>query len=107
MKFSNFFSPTLKNVPAEAEIISHQLMIRSGMIKQSSAGIYSWLPLGLRVLKNIENIVRDEQNKRTYSEWIEDIEKKSSGNRTDLLKALMVYVKNYQMDRLQAANNAG
>jgi uncharacterized FlgJ-related protein len=51
--------------------------------------------------------VRDEQNKRTYSEWIEDIEKKSSGNRTDLLKALMVYVKNYQMDRLQAANNAG
>ena len=63
MKFSNFFSPTLKNVPAEAEIISHQLMIRSGMIKQSSAGIYSWLPLGLRVLKNIENIVRDEQNK--------------------------------------------
>ncbi len=63
MKFSNFFSPTLKNTPAEAEIISHQLMIRSGMIKQSSAGIYSWLPLGLRVLKNIENIVRDEQNK--------------------------------------------
>ena len=63
MKFSNFFSPTLKNVPAEAEIISHQLMIRSGMIKQSSAGIYSWLPLGLKVLRNIENIVRDEQNK--------------------------------------------
>ena len=63
MKFSNFFSPTLKNIPADAEIISHQLMIRAGMIKQSSAGIYSWLPIGLRVLKNIENIVRDEQNK--------------------------------------------
>jgi len=63
MKFSSFFSPTLKNIPAEAEIISHQLMIRSGMIKQSSAGIYSWLPIGLKVLKNIENIVREEQNK--------------------------------------------
>ena len=63
MKFSQFFSPTLKNTPAEAEIISHQLMIRAGMIKQSSAGIYSWLPLGLKVLKNIEKIVREEQNK--------------------------------------------
>ena len=55
--------PTLKNIPAEAEIISHQLMIRAGMIKQASAGIYSWLPLGLKVLKKIEHIVRDEQNK--------------------------------------------
>ena len=63
MKFSSFFSPTLKNIPTEAEIISHQLMIRSGMIKQSSAGIYSWLPIGLKVLKNIEKIVREEQNK--------------------------------------------
>ena len=63
MKFSQFFSPTLKDTPADAEIVSHQLMIRSGMVKQSSAGIYSWLPLGLRVLKNIEKIVREEQNK--------------------------------------------
>ena len=63
MKFSSFFSPTLKNIPVEAEIISHQLMIRAGMIKQASAGIYSWLPLGLKVLKKIEHIVRDEQNK--------------------------------------------
>ena len=63
MKFSSFFIPTLKNIPAEAEIISHQLMIRAGMIKQASAGIYSWLPLGLKVLKKIEHIVRDEQNK--------------------------------------------
>ena len=63
MKFSKFFSPTLKNVPAEAEIISHQLMIRAGLVKQSSAGIYSWLPIGLKVLKKIENIVREEQNK--------------------------------------------
>ena len=63
MKFSNFFSPTLKDDPADAEIISHKLMIRSGMIKQSSAGIYSWLPLGFKVLKNIEKIVREEQDK--------------------------------------------
>ncbi len=63
MKYSNFFIPTLKDVPSDAEIVSHKLMIRSGMIKQSSAGIYSWLPLGLLVLKKIENIVREEQNR--------------------------------------------
>ena len=63
MKYSNFFIQTLKDVPSEAEIISHKLMIRAGMIKQSSAGIYSWLPLGLIVLKKIEQIVREEQNK--------------------------------------------
>ncbi len=63
MKYSNFFIPTLKDAPSDAEIISHKLMIRSGMIKQSSAGIYSWLPLGLLVLKKIEQIVREEQNK--------------------------------------------
>ncbi len=63
MKYSDFFLPTLKDAPSDAEIISHKLMIRSGMIKQSSAGIYSWLPLGLLVLKKIEQIVREEQNK--------------------------------------------
>ncbi len=63
MKYSNFFLPTLKEAPSDAEIVSHQLMIRAGMIKQSSAGIYSWLPLGLLVLKKIEQIVREEQNK--------------------------------------------
>jgi len=62
MKFSKYFIPTLKDDPADAEIVSHKLMIRSGMIKQSSSGIYSWLPLGLRVLKKIENIVREEQD---------------------------------------------
>ena len=63
MKYSNFFLPTLKDVPSDAEIISHKLMIRAGMIKQSSSGIYSWLPLGLLVLKKIEHIVREEQNR--------------------------------------------
>ena len=63
MKYSEYFIPTQKDTPSEAEIISHKLMIRAGMIKQSSAGIYSWLPLGLKVLKKIENIVREEQDK--------------------------------------------
>jgi len=63
MKYSDYFIPTQKNISSDAEIISHKLMIKAGMIKQSSAGIYSWLPLGLRVLKKIEEIVRDEQNK--------------------------------------------
>ena len=63
MKLSRFFLPVLRDTPKEAEIISHQLMLRAGMVKQSSAGIYSWLPLGLRVLKKIEAIVREEQNR--------------------------------------------
>jgi prolyl-tRNA synthetase len=62
MRSSQFFMPTLKETPSEAEIVSHRLMLRAGMIRQSSAGIYSWLPMGLRVLKNIERIVREEQN---------------------------------------------
>ena len=54
MKLSNYLLPILKENPSEAKIKSHQLMLRSGMIRQSSSGIYSWLPLGLKVLKNIE-----------------------------------------------------
>jgi len=63
MRLSRFFMPTLKETPAEAQIVSHRLMLRAGMIRQSSAGIYSWLPLGLRVLKKIEQIVREEQDR--------------------------------------------
>ena len=63
MFISKSFLPILKNNPAEAKIKSHQLMLRVGMIKQSSAGIYSWLPLGFKVMKKIEKIVREEQNK--------------------------------------------
>ena len=63
MLLSNSFIPILKNNPSEAKIKSHQLMLRVGMIKQSSAGIYSWLPLGFKVMKKIEQIVREEQNK--------------------------------------------
>ena len=63
MLLSKLFIPITKDLPSEAKIKSHQLMLRAGMIKQSSAGIYSWLPLGLKVMKKIEQIVREEQNK--------------------------------------------
>src|ERR1700716_1509680 len=63
MRLSRFFLPILKETPKEAEIASHRLMLRAGMIRQEAAGIYAWLPLGLRVLKKIEQIVREEQNR--------------------------------------------
>ncbi len=63
MRLSRYFLPVLRDTPKEAEIISHQLMLRAGMIRQESAGIYSWLPLGFKVLKRIEQIVREEQNR--------------------------------------------
>src|SRR5262245_22094123 len=63
MRLSRYFLPVLRESPSEAEIVSHKLMLRAGMIRQSSAGIYSWLPLGFRVLKKIEQIVREEQDR--------------------------------------------
>lgn len=63
MRLSRYFLPVLRETPKEAEIVSHQLMLRTGMVKQASAGIYSWLPLGLRVLKKIEQVVREEQDR--------------------------------------------
>ena len=62
MYLSKLFIPITKDLPAEAKIKSHQLMLQTGMIRQSSAGIYSWLPLGFKVMKKIEKIVREEQN---------------------------------------------
>ena len=62
MRSSHFFLPTMKDTPAEAQIVSHRLMLRAGMIQQSAAGIYCWLPLGFKVLKKIEQIVREEQD---------------------------------------------
>lgn len=61
MRLSRYFLPTLKETPSEAQIVSHRLMLRAGLIRQEAAGIYAWLPLGLRVLKKIEQIVREEQ----------------------------------------------
>ena len=63
MRLSQYFLPILKETPKEAEIVSHRLMLRAGMIRQQSSGIYSWLPLGLKVLNKISDIVREEQNR--------------------------------------------
>jgi len=63
MRLSRFFLPVLKETPAEAQIVSHRLMLRAGMIRQEAAGIYAWLPLGFRVLKKIEQIVREEMDR--------------------------------------------
>ncbi|MDM7947877.1 MAG: proline--tRNA ligase [Oceanibaculum nanhaiense] len=62
MRLSAYFLPILKETPAEAQIASHRLMLRAGMVRQASAGIYSWLPLGFRVLQKIEQVVREEQD---------------------------------------------
>ena len=63
MRTSRFFLATLKEIPADAEIISHQLMLRAGLIRQVASGIYNWLPLGLRVLGKVESVVREEMNR--------------------------------------------
>src|SRR4030067_480862 len=62
MRVSRFLLPPVRETPAEAETISHQLMLRAGMIRKLAAGVYSWLPLGLRVLRKVEGIVREEMN---------------------------------------------
>ncbi len=63
MRLSRFYLPVLKETPSDAQIVSHQLMLRAGMVRQQGAGIYAWLPLGFRVLKKIEQIVREEQDR--------------------------------------------
>ncbi|MFA6312637.1 MAG: proline--tRNA ligase [Sterolibacterium sp.] len=70
MRLSRYFLPTLKENPAEAQIVSHRLMLRAGMIRQASAGIYAWLPLGYRVLRKIEGIVREEQDRAGCQEML-------------------------------------
>jgi len=63
MRLTRYFLPVLKETPGDAQIVSHQLMLRAGLIRQTAAGIYAWLPLGLRVLRRIEQIVREEQDR--------------------------------------------
>ena len=70
MRLTRAFVPTLKEIPSEANIVSHQLMLRAGLVRQHAAGIYNWLPLGSRVLKNIEQIVREEQTNAGAQEII-------------------------------------
>ena len=63
MRLTRYYAPTLKETPADAEVVSHQLMLRAGMIRLVTRGIYEYLPLGLRVVRKVENIVREEMNK--------------------------------------------
>ena len=63
MRFSKYFLPTLKEIPSEAEVPSHQLMFRAGMIRKLASGIYSYLPLGLRSFQKVESIIREEMNR--------------------------------------------
>jgi prolyl-tRNA synthetase len=70
LRFSRAFLPVLKESPSDAQIVSHKLMLRAGLIRQTAAGIYAWLPLGFRVLKNIERIVREEQDRAGAQEML-------------------------------------
>ena len=63
MRTSNYFISTLKEAPSDAEIVSHKLMMRAGLIKRLAGGIYTWMPLGLRVLRKVETIVREEMDR--------------------------------------------
>ena len=62
MRFTEFGLTTLKEIPAEAEIVSHQLMLRAGLIRRLASGLFTWMPLGFRVLKKVEEVVRQEMN---------------------------------------------
>ena len=70
MKMSNMLITTLREVPAEAEIDSHKLMLRAGLMKKMAAGVYNYMPLGLRVLKKVEDIVREEMNSAGAQEFL-------------------------------------
>jgi prolyl-tRNA synthetase len=69
MKASQTFISTLKEAPADAEVASHQLMMRGGFIKRLGAGIYNYMPLGLRVIRKVENIIREEMNRAGPMVW--------------------------------------
>jgi prolyl-tRNA synthetase len=110
MRMSRFFLPTLKEVPAEAQIASHQLMLRAGMIRQSSAGIYSWLPLGFRVLKNVERIVREEQDAAGCQELLMPTLQsaelwRESGRYDDYGKEMLRIVDRHERDMLYGPTN--
>ena len=109
MKRSQLFLPTLKENPSEASIISHRLMLRSGMIRQSSSGIYTWLPLGYKILKNIENIIRSEQNlisQELLMPTIQDSEIwKKSGRFDDYGKEMLKFKDRHEHELLYGPTN--
>ncbi|TNE34009.1 MAG: proline--tRNA ligase [Alphaproteobacteria bacterium] len=110
MRLSRYFLPTLKEDPKEAQIVSHRLMLRAGMIQQSSAGIYSWLPLGHKVLKNIERIVREEQNRAGALEILMPTLQpadlwRESGRYDDYGKEMLRIVDRHERDMLYGPTN--
>ena len=110
MRFSNYIINTLKESPKEAQIISHKLMLRTSMIKQHTSGIYIWLPLGLRVLRNIESIVRKNQNEINCQELLmptiqsSDLWKKS-GRYEDYGKEMLRIVDRHDKELLYGPTN--
>ena len=110
MQLSKFFLPTLRENPSEAQIVSHRLMLRAGMIRQASAGIYSWLPLGFRVLRRVEQIVREEQDRAGALELlmptIQDAELwKESGRYEDYGKEMLRIVDRHEREMLYGPTN--
>tara|TARA_B110001454_G_scaffold153867_1_gene143154 strand:+ start:560 stop:1882 length:1323 start_codon:yes stop_codon:yes gene_type:complete len=109
MKRSSLFLPTLKENPSEAKITSHRLMLRAGMVRQSSSGIYSWLPIGLKVLKNIEKIIRSEQDlisQELLMPTIQDSEIwKKSGRFNDYGKEMLTFIDRHEHQLLYGPTN--
>ncbi|MBL8834190.1 MAG: proline--tRNA ligase, partial [Rhodospirillales bacterium] len=110
MRLSRFFLPTIKENPSEAQIVSHRLMLRAGMIRQAAAGIYSWLPLGHRVLRKIEQIVREEQNRAGAIEMLMPTIQsadlwKESGRYDDYGKEMLRIVDRHERDMLYGPTN--
>jgi len=110
MRLSQFFMPTLRENPSEAQIVSHRLMLRAGMIRQASAGIYSWLPLGFRVLKKIEQIVREEQDRAGCQEMLMPTIQaaelwKESGRYEDYGKEMLRIVDRHEREMLYGPTN--
>lgn len=110
MRLSRFFLPVLKETPADAQIVSHRLMLRAGMIRQEAAGIYSWLPLGFRVLKKIEQIVREEQDRAGAVELLMPTLQpadlwRESGRYEDYGKEMLRIVDRHERDLLYGPTN--
>src|SRR5262247_2267749 len=110
MRLSRFFLPILRETPKEAEIVSHRLMLRAGMLRQEAAGIYAFLPLGLRVLKKIEQIVREEQDRSGAIEMlmptIQSAELwRESGRYDDYGKEMLRIADRHERDMLYGPTN--
>lgn len=110
MRLSRYLLPILKENPAEAQIASHRLMLRAGMIRQGSAGIYSWLPLGLTVLRKIENIVREEQARAGAVELLMPTIQsadlwRESGRYDDYGKEMLRFVDRHEREMLYGPTN--